>query len=116
MCLSADSKLQMIKECVSMLTLMSDHQTLAQKLCSQHGEVLSVVYKYPYTNEKIYFVSLYLLTATEVLIFLLCFVFFRPLCFPQVIPLHQNQTRQPRNTHRVDSAGPAGNTHCRDIF
>ncbi|KAG7226811.1 hypothetical protein INR49_014160 [Caranx melampygus] len=28
--------LQMIQECVSILTLMSDHQTLAQQLCSQH--------------------------------------------------------------------------------
>ncbi|XP_029358384.1 ATR-interacting protein isoform X2 [Echeneis naucrates] len=35
-CLSADIKLQMILEFVSILTSMSDHQTLAQQLCSQH--------------------------------------------------------------------------------
>ncbi|XP_071349907.1 ATR-interacting protein isoform X2 [Trachinotus anak] len=35
-CLSADNKLQMILECVSILTSMSDLQTLAQQLCSQH--------------------------------------------------------------------------------
>ncbi|XP_056253933.1 ATR-interacting protein isoform X1 [Seriola aureovittata] len=35
-CLSADSKLQMISECVTVLISMSDHQVLAQQLCSQH--------------------------------------------------------------------------------
>uniref|UniRef100_UPI0037E8C8D9 ATR-interacting protein n=1 Tax=Semicossyphus pulcher TaxID=241346 RepID=UPI0037E8C8D9 len=35
-CLSADSRLQTVTECVSVLTSMSDHQTLAQQLCSQH--------------------------------------------------------------------------------
>ncbi|XP_051270664.1 ATR-interacting protein isoform X2 [Dicentrarchus labrax] len=35
-CLSADSRLQTVSECVSVLTSMSDHQTLAQQLCSQH--------------------------------------------------------------------------------
>ncbi|GLD58158.1 ATR-interacting protein [Lates japonicus] len=35
-CLSADSRLQMISQCVSVLMSMSDHQTLAQQLCSHH--------------------------------------------------------------------------------
>ncbi|KAG8007546.1 ATR-interacting protein [Nibea albiflora] len=35
-CLSADSMLQTVSECVSVLTYMSDHQKLAQQLCSQH--------------------------------------------------------------------------------
>ncbi|XP_073323636.1 ATR-interacting protein [Pagrus major] len=35
-CLSADSRLQTVSECVTVLTSMSDHQTLAQQLCSQH--------------------------------------------------------------------------------
>ncbi|XP_035518086.1 ATR-interacting protein-like [Morone saxatilis] len=35
-CLSADSRLQTVSECVSVLTSMSDHQMLAQQLCSQH--------------------------------------------------------------------------------
>lgn len=35
-CLSADSRLQIVSECVSILTSMSDHQTLAKQLCSQH--------------------------------------------------------------------------------
>lgn len=35
-CLSADSRLQTVSECVSVLTSMSDHQTLVQQLCSQH--------------------------------------------------------------------------------
>lgn len=37
-CLSADSGLQTVSECVSVLTSMCDHLTLAQQLCSQHGE------------------------------------------------------------------------------
>ncbi|XP_070758178.1 ATR-interacting protein [Enoplosus armatus] len=35
-CLSADSSLQTVSESVSVLTSMSDHQTLAQQLCCQH--------------------------------------------------------------------------------
>ncbi|XP_049428322.1 ATR-interacting protein isoform X1 [Epinephelus fuscoguttatus] len=35
-CLSADCRLQMVSGSVSVLTSMSDHQTLAQQLCSQH--------------------------------------------------------------------------------
>ncbi|XP_058487488.1 ATR-interacting protein isoform X2 [Solea solea] len=35
-CLSADSRLQMISECVSVLMSLSDHQPLAQQLCSRH--------------------------------------------------------------------------------
>ncbi|XP_070703508.1 ATR-interacting protein [Pempheris klunzingeri] len=35
-CLSADSRLRTLSECVSVLTFLSDHQTLAQQLCSQH--------------------------------------------------------------------------------
>lgn len=40
-CVSADSKLQIVSECVSVLMSMSDHPTLAQQLCSHHGETLS---------------------------------------------------------------------------
>ncbi|KAM7422026.1 hypothetical protein PAMA_010215 [Pampus argenteus] len=36
-CVSADSKLQTVSECVSVLMSMSDHPTLAQQLCSHHG-------------------------------------------------------------------------------
>ncbi|XP_072237681.1 ATR-interacting protein isoform X2 [Leuresthes tenuis] len=36
MCVSADNRLQTISECVSVLTSMADHQTLAKQLCSQH--------------------------------------------------------------------------------
>ncbi|KAM7422027.1 hypothetical protein PAMA_010215 [Pampus argenteus] len=35
-CVSADSKLQTVSECVSVLMSMSDHPTLAQQLCSHH--------------------------------------------------------------------------------
>uniref|UniRef100_A0A8D3E3L8 ATR-interacting protein n=1 Tax=Scophthalmus maximus TaxID=52904 RepID=A0A8D3E3L8_SCOMX len=35
-CWSADSRLHTVSECVSVLTSMSDHQSLAQQLCSQH--------------------------------------------------------------------------------
>ncbi|XP_040888893.1 ATR-interacting protein isoform X2 [Toxotes jaculatrix] len=35
-CLSGDSRLQTISECVSVLMSMSDHQTLARQLCSLH--------------------------------------------------------------------------------
>ncbi|XP_074527923.1 ATR-interacting protein [Halichoeres trimaculatus] len=35
-CLSADSRLQTVSECVSVLTSMSEHQSLSQQLCSQH--------------------------------------------------------------------------------
>ncbi|KAM7401699.1 hypothetical protein PAMP_016994 [Pampus punctatissimus] len=35
-CVSADSKLQIVSECVSVLMSMSDHPTLAQQLCSHH--------------------------------------------------------------------------------
>ncbi|XP_070815704.1 ATR-interacting protein [Chaetodon trifascialis] len=35
-CLSADCRLQTASGCVSVLMSMSDHQTLAQQLCSQH--------------------------------------------------------------------------------
>ncbi|XP_054473032.1 ATR-interacting protein [Anoplopoma fimbria] len=35
-CLSADCRLQTVSGSVSVLTSMSDHQTLAQQLCSQH--------------------------------------------------------------------------------
>ncbi|XP_069388302.1 ATR-interacting protein [Paralichthys olivaceus] len=35
-CLSADSRLWTMTQCVSVLMTMSDHQTLAQQLCSQH--------------------------------------------------------------------------------
>ncbi|XP_026203920.1 ATR-interacting protein isoform X2 [Anabas testudineus] len=35
-CLSADGRFQTVSECVSILRSMSDHQTLAQHLCSQH--------------------------------------------------------------------------------
>ncbi|XP_008294055.1 ATR-interacting protein [Stegastes partitus] len=33
---SADSRLQTVSECLSVLTSMSDHQALAEQLCSQH--------------------------------------------------------------------------------
>ncbi|XP_051804102.1 ATR-interacting protein isoform X2 [Acanthochromis polyacanthus] len=33
---SADSRLQTVSECLSVLTSMCDHQTLAEQLCSQH--------------------------------------------------------------------------------
>ncbi|KAM4589009.1 ATR-interacting protein isoform 2-T2 [Odontesthes bonariensis] len=36
MCVSADSRLQTISECISVLTSMADHQILATQLCSQH--------------------------------------------------------------------------------
>ncbi|KAF0035576.1 hypothetical protein F2P81_013334 [Scophthalmus maximus] len=36
-CWSADSRLHTVSECVSVLTSMSDHQSLAQQLCSQHA-------------------------------------------------------------------------------
>lgn len=42
-CLSADSRLQTVSECVTVLTSMSDHQKLARRLCSQHGEAPSSV-------------------------------------------------------------------------
>lgn len=35
-CLSADSRLQTLSECVCVLMSMSDHETLAKQLCSQH--------------------------------------------------------------------------------
>ncbi|XP_034389072.1 ATR-interacting protein isoform X2 [Cyclopterus lumpus] len=35
-CLSADCRLHTVLGCVSVLTSMTDHQTLAQRLCSQH--------------------------------------------------------------------------------
>ncbi|XP_035007582.2 ATR-interacting protein [Hippoglossus stenolepis] len=35
-CLSADSRLRTVTHCVSVLVSMSDHQTLARQLCSQH--------------------------------------------------------------------------------
>ncbi|KAM7005936.1 ATR-interacting protein [Tautogolabrus adspersus] len=35
-CLSADSRLQTVSECVSVLMSMSDRHTLSQQLCSQH--------------------------------------------------------------------------------
>uniref|UniRef100_A0A3Q3KSJ6 ATR interacting protein n=2 Tax=Monopterus albus TaxID=43700 RepID=A0A3Q3KSJ6_MONAL len=35
-CLSGNSSLQRVSECVSILMPLSDHQTLAQQLCSQH--------------------------------------------------------------------------------
>ncbi|XP_020486286.2 ATR-interacting protein isoform X1 [Labrus bergylta] len=35
-CLSADSRLQTVSECVSVLMSTSDRQTLSQQLCSQH--------------------------------------------------------------------------------
>ncbi|XP_067442577.1 ATR-interacting protein isoform X2 [Thunnus thynnus] len=35
-CVSADSKLQTVSECVSALMSMADHPTLAQQLCSHH--------------------------------------------------------------------------------
>ncbi|XP_069006052.1 ATR-interacting protein isoform X2 [Embiotoca jacksoni] len=35
-CVSADSRLQTVSECVSVLVSMSDHQKLAKQLCSQH--------------------------------------------------------------------------------
>ncbi|XP_060926081.1 ATR-interacting protein [Limanda limanda] len=35
-CLSADSRLRTVTHCVSVLVSMSDHQTLAGRLCSQH--------------------------------------------------------------------------------
>ncbi|XP_039972449.1 ATR-interacting protein [Xiphias gladius] len=35
-CLSADSRLQTISECVSVLMSLSDHRTLAQQVCCQH--------------------------------------------------------------------------------
>lgn len=47
-------------------------------------------------------------------LFIQCFVLFfscRPMCFSQVVPVYQNQNRQPGNTYRLDSAGPTGNTH-----
>lgn len=37
-CLSADCRLQTASGCVSVLRSASDHGTLAQQLCSQHGE------------------------------------------------------------------------------
>ncbi|XP_023146844.2 ATR-interacting protein isoform X3 [Amphiprion ocellaris] len=37
---SADSRLQTVSECLSVLTSMSDHQTLAEQLCSQHDPCL----------------------------------------------------------------------------
>lgn len=39
-CLSADSRLQTVSQCVSILTSMCDHETLARQLCSQHGKAL----------------------------------------------------------------------------
>ncbi|XP_041836386.1 ATR-interacting protein [Melanotaenia boesemani] len=35
-CLSADSRLQTVSECVCVLMSMTDHETLAKQLCSQH--------------------------------------------------------------------------------
>ncbi|XP_041673320.1 ATR-interacting protein isoform X2 [Cheilinus undulatus] len=35
-CVSADSRLQTVSECVSVLTSMSDHRSLSQQLCSLH--------------------------------------------------------------------------------
>ncbi|XP_029006180.1 ATR-interacting protein isoform X2 [Betta splendens] len=35
-CLSADIRFRTVSECVSILTVMCDHQTLAQYLCTQH--------------------------------------------------------------------------------
>lgn len=37
-CVSVDSRFQTVSQCVSILTSMSDHEALAKKLCSQHGE------------------------------------------------------------------------------
>uniref|UniRef100_A0A1A8MLV9 ATR interacting protein n=2 Tax=Nothobranchius pienaari TaxID=704102 RepID=A0A1A8MLV9_9TELE len=36
-CLSADSSVRVVSECVSVLTAMSDHQNLVKQLCSQHN-------------------------------------------------------------------------------
>ncbi|XP_038136815.1 ATR-interacting protein isoform X1 [Cyprinodon tularosa] len=36
LCLSQDTRVQMVSECVSVLTAMSDHPSLAKQLCSQH--------------------------------------------------------------------------------
>ncbi|XP_029946785.1 ATR-interacting protein-like isoform X2 [Salarias fasciatus] len=36
MCVSAESRLQVVSECVGVLTSMCDHQALAGQLCSQH--------------------------------------------------------------------------------
>lgn len=41
LCLSQDTRVQMVSECVSVLTAMSDHPSLAKQLCSQHGETLT---------------------------------------------------------------------------
>lgn len=35
----------------------------------------------------------------------------RPVRFPEVVPVHQNQNRLPGDKRRLDSAGPAGRTH-----
>lgn len=43
-----------------------------------------------------------------------CFsVYFRALCFPEAVSVHQDQTRQPHRAHQLDSAGPAGSAHRR---
>ncbi|XP_061582956.1 ATR-interacting protein [Cololabis saira] len=36
MCVTADSRLQTVSECVSVLSAMSDHEALAKQLCSEH--------------------------------------------------------------------------------
>ncbi|MEQ2178835.1 hypothetical protein GOODEAATRI_018349 [Goodea atripinnis] len=36
LCLSQDTRVQTVSECVSVLTAMADHPTLAKQLCSQH--------------------------------------------------------------------------------
>ncbi|XP_014885613.1 ATR-interacting protein-like [Poecilia latipinna] len=36
LCLAQDTRVQTVSECVSVLTAMSDHPTLAKQLCSQH--------------------------------------------------------------------------------
>lgn len=116
-CLSADSRLHTISECVSILTSLCDHPSLARHVCSQHGEApppataqdghtSAVCIQRSRSGSS----SCFLCSCMSA-DFCLCFLL-RPVCFPEVVPVHQNQNRPPGDKRRLDSAGPAGRTHA----
>ena len=122
-CLSADCRLQTVLGSVSVLESMSDHQTLTRQLCSQHGEALPTDTAALLLHRLLFISDLCHVHAKKWLFdgFYLCFasdihyivwvsaprdlnkqkncssiwfvVFFRPVYFPEVVPVHQNQTR-----------------------
>lgn len=113
LCLSSDVPAQALSEWVSVLTAVTDHEKLAKQLCCQHGEPLAAPYPSVVWHHihHMVFVARWLCvhSLTYLVKGLVNLLFFRAVCFLEVVPVHQNPTRQPTSSHGLDSAASAGN-------